>query len=331
MASLSAPQINLNATPSGETLSLSALQDNFSLVPQEPFPITLHNNGTLANIRSLQQLRDNFADKLSSFADRHPKLNFSNDFSKIFDEMLRKESLFSKAQTQIAIVSASLLTIIMALSIAYLCIKHRKMKTLMSSFALHALVPTSEALPIPLPDVSASTMEARRVICYDPRITAILTIISLIGIIVYAHKRCKSRALCRGHKFANSYDIYLFICSELYYVPLRLAQGTGQMANLEISRGLHRSQLVLTKNKIWDALQIRWLDVILTYDGEELKLPRGLVISLWDKFRLRKIMQQPTCSAHVMVKQGVNWFNLEYYTPQIRTPIAPNPALIDLH
>ena len=69
-------------------------------------------------------------------------------------------------------------------------------------------------------------------------------------------------------------------------------------------------KLKLNKHYIWDVLEIDWSKVKVTFNGRVINLPKLITVQLWDKFKVRHMMESQPILFHIMLKQGFNWFTL---------------------
>ena len=66
----------------------------------------------------------------------------------------------------------------------------------------------------------------------------------------------------------------------------------------------------LNKHYIWDIIEIDWSEIKVTFNGKVINLPKSITIKLWDKFKVRYMMESQPILFHLMLKQGFNWFTL---------------------
>ena len=45
--------------------------------------------------------------------------------------------------------------------------------------------------------------------------------------------------------------------------------------------------------------------------GNEIDLPKIIMIKMQDKIIVRRILNKETQNFHIMIKQGITWYNLE--------------------
>ena len=62
---------------------------------------------------------------------------------------------------------------------------------------------------------------------------------------------------------------------------------------------------------MWDTLEINWDKIKLVFNSNEIKLPKLVMIKIQDKIRVRRMMSREMRNFHIMVKQGMTWYNLE--------------------
>ena len=109
---------------------------------------------------------------------------------------------------------SSIISLISTTLIIYLICKHKKIRMLVTSLALHQIK-----------EVSANSRKTNPAECTTlAYIVIILTILSLI-LVTYLHFR-KSR-LCKGHRCSNVVKIMIFISHVQNYVPIKLCKATG--------------------------------------------------------------------------------------------------------
>ena len=126
--------------------------------------------------------------------------------------------------------------------IIYLICKHKKIRTLVASLALHQIR-----------EVSIISRETNPTECTTlAYIGIILTILSLI-LVTYLHFR-KSR-LCKGHRFSNAVKIIIFISDVQNCVQIKLCKATGSIHLFKIIGMLKAEDIKLNINYLWDTLK----------------------------------------------------------------------------
>ena len=94
-------------------------------------------------------------------------------------------------------------------------------------------------------------------------------------------------------------------------------QETSGSSNLfKFTGTLYSEDIKLNKHYLWDTLEINWDKIKLTFNDSEIKLPRLVTIKMQDKIRIRRMMSKDMQNSHVMIKQGITWYNPE---AEIRT------------
>ena len=136
----------------------------------------------------------------------------------------------------------------------------------------------------------------------------ILTVLSMI-IVTFLHYR-KSR-LCRGYKFLNATKIMLFISDVQNYVPIKLCKTSGSAHLFKIKGTLKSGDIKLNRNYLWDTREIDWNRVTITFNDNKIDLPKIVAIKIQDKIEVKRLMNREPLNFHVMIRQGITWFNLE--------------------
>ena len=70
----------------------------------------------------------------------------------------------------------------------------------------------------------------------------------------------------------------------------------------------------LNKNYLWDTLEIDWNEIKLPFNDNVINLPKIITIKMQDKIRVRRMMNRESQNFHIMIKQGMTWYNLETET-----------------
>ena len=64
-------------------------------------------------------------------------------------------------------------------------------------------------------------------------------------------------------------------------------------------------------------LEINWNKVTVTFNDNKIELPKIVTIKILDKIKVRRLMNREPLIFHVMIRQGITWFNLETEIPEI--------------
>ena len=128
----------------------------------------------------------------------------------------------------------------------------------------------------------------------------------MIGLIVFAILQLRRIKLCRGQLFSNVFKIMLFISDIQYYVPVKLCKTAGSIHLFKITGKIMMDKVKLNKHYVWDILEIDWSEVKVTFNGKVIYLPKSITIKIWDKFKIRQMMENQPLLFHLMLKQGFN-------------------------
>ena len=134
------------------------------------------------------------------------------------------------------------------------------------------------------------------------------TIMSM-AIVIFLHYR-KSK-LCRGYRFSNIVKLVLFISDVQHYILIIQCKTSGSLHLFRIKGMLKPGDIKLNKNYLWDTLEINWNGINLSSNGNEIDLPKIIMIKMQDKIRVRRMINRESQNFHIMIKQGITWYNLE--------------------
>ena len=135
-----------------------------------------------------------------------------------------------------------------------------------------------------------------------------LTLLSMAIVILLHYRKSK---FCRGHRFSNVVKIVLSISDIQHYIPINLCKTSGSLHLFKITGTLTSEDIKLNKNYLWDTLEINWDKIKLSFNSNEIKLPKLVTIKIQDNIRIRRMMSREMQNFHMMVKQGMMWYNLE--------------------
>ena len=264
---------------------------------EEPLPIHLnipHYDDSLTNRpRKLKEFLDNYI--------------HSKDDKEIFDLQKRHtthtfspyKNIFLNQIVNIFTFTSSIISIITIMLVTYLFCKHKHSRTIVANLILYKTKEVEAKLTTETNNPECSTLAY---------IGMALTILSM-AIVIFLHYR-KSK-FCRGYRFSNIVKIVLFISDEQNYIPMKLCKTSGSFHLFKIKGMLKPEDIKLNKNYLWDTLEINWNGIKLSFNGNEIDLPKIITIKIRDKIRVRRMINKETQNFHIMIKQGITWYNLE--------------------
>ena len=135
-----------------------------------------------------------------------------------------------------------------------------------------------------------------------------LTILSTATVIFLHYRKSK---FCRGYRFSNIVKIVLFISNDQSYIPIKQFKTSGSIHLFKIKGTLKPGDVKLNRNYLWDTLEINWNGIKLTFNVNKIDLPKIITIKMGDKIRVRRMINQEPLNFHMMIKQGITWYNLE--------------------
>ena len=98
------------------------------------------------------------------------------------------------------------------------------------------------------------------------------------------------------------------------YIPIKLCKTSGSLHLFRIKGTLKPEDIKLNKNYLWDTLVINWNGIKLSFNGNEIDLPKIITVKMQDRIRVRRMMNRESQNFHIMIKQGIEWYNLETET-----------------
>ena len=107
----------------------------------------------------------------------------------------------------------------------------------------------------------------------------------------------------------------LFILDVQNYVPIKLCK-TAESIHL-FKATLKSLDIKLNKNYLWDTLEIDWNGVTVTFNDNEIELAKIVAIKIQDKIKVRRLMNRQPLNFHMIIRQGITWFNLEAEIPEV--------------
>ena len=214
------------------------------------------------------------------------------------------KNFFSNTIVNIFTFTSSMVSMITIILVIYLYGKHKHIRTIIASLILHKAK-----------EVEANTLtKQENTECHTLVYIGItLTLLSMMIVILLHYRRSK---FCRGYRFSNVVKIVLFISDVQHYIPVKLTKTPGSPHLFKLRGTLNSEDIELNKNYLWDTLEINWNKIKLTFNDSEIKLPWLVTIKMQDKIRIRKMMSRDMQNSHVMIKQGITWYNPE---AEIRT------------
>ena len=107
-----------------------------------------------------------------------------------------------------------------------------------------------------------------------------LTILSMATVILQHYKKSK---FCRGHRFSNVVKIILFISDVQHYILIKLCKTSGSPHLFKIKGTLKPEHIKLNKNYLWDMLEVNWNGIELSFNSNEIDLPKIITIKMETK------------------------------------------------
>ena len=84
----------------------------------------------------------------------------------------------------------------------------------------------------------------------------------------------------------------------------------------KIKATLKSRDIKLSKNYLWDTLEIDWNGVTVTFNDNKVELPKIVAIKICNKIKVRRLMNRQLLNFHMLIRQGITWFILEAEIPE---------------
>ena len=277
------------------TESLTLIRDRTHY--EQPIPICLnipHYDNSLTNRPSkLKEFLDNY---IHSTNDKEisdlPKWHTTHIFSPY-------KNFFFNQIVNIFTFTSSIISIITIMLVIYLFCKHKHIRTIVASLILYK----AEEVEVKL--INETNNPECSTLAY---IGMALTVLSMATVIFLHYRKSK---FCRGYRFSNVMKIVLFISDVQNYIPIKLCKTSGSLHLFKIKGMLKPEDIKLNKNYLWDTLEINWNGIKLSFNGNEIDLPKIFMIKMQDKIGVRRMINKESQNFHIMIKQGITWYNLE--------------------
>ena len=103
----------------------------------------------------------------------------------------------------------------------------------------------------------------------------------------------------------------LFISDVQNYIPIKLCKTSGSIHLFKIKGTLKPGDIKLNTNYLWDMLEINWNKIMSTFNDNKIDLPKIVTIKMQGKIRVRRMLNQEPLNFHMMIRQGITWYNVE--------------------
>ena len=215
-------------------------------------------------------------------------------------EEFQMRPIFTRTQNNILLIGCTALVVVILMCIIGIIVKHFRLQTLVTSLGLTSLVPVTKAYIIQKANEHTITempmylakQHAEKVVCSHPTLTAVGSVIAITGLLYGLFKIFKSLSWYRGYKHSRCCTIYFFLYHEDYYTPLQLRKCSGHMSMFTMENKMAMNNLKLTKNYLWDLIEIDWADVKIK-NLEPISLPNKITVPLNHKVKTRNVMSKP--------------------------------------
>ena len=167
----------------------------------------------------------------------------------------------------------AIISVITTMLIVYILCKHTKLRKLVTSLALQHVIATKK--------------EGKDNMCectFQFYIILALSI-AIIGLVLFMILQIRRIKLCRGKLFSNIVKIMLFMSDVQYYILVKLCRTAVSIYFFKITGKLTPDKVKLNKHYICDILEVDWKEIMVTFNGKVINIPKFITVKLWDKFK----------------------------------------------
>ena len=207
-------EIRKRAMKLNDTFPDYPVNKSTSNAPCQPFPVYLNDSKFKGHIDTLKDLSKNF---ITSLKPTKLTPNQTENFKSVIDEYTEDHSRLSIHQTKIILIGSIITIILLVIYTTWLTIKYNKLYQMV--MALSVCISLTEGYECPADDPPPV------VICQDTWFSVLPTAISILAMIFYVYRLCKSQTFCKGHILGKTMTFYLVICQETRYCPIKLSHG----------------------------------------------------------------------------------------------------------
>ena len=239
---------------------------------------------------------------------------------------MHEESFLSNFHCDVLSAVSLGISTVCIIKVAKLSLAYRKTQVLLGSYLLLQNLDNIKGYPIDLdgdeyPIDLEGDGDTDKVICHDPQVSILLSVLSVLGTIFLLAHQCRNGKFCKGYMYSNTFVLKLILSSNIYYVPLKLRSMAGQLHQVNMNTIMRACQLKLHKNFLWDTITVAWNGIQVNYDGEKVDLPSTILVPFKDKIRTCYMFSKGY-GVSIAVCQGANWYDL---TGPIRVPPPGDP------
>ena len=224
---------------------------------EQPFPVYL-------NISHYDISLSNRPGKLKEFIHNYIQSKYNKEIFELQKKHIRytfspyKNFFFNKV-VNIFTFTFSIISIFTITLVIYLFCKHKHIRTIVASLLLHKAKEVEARTPTKIDNSECGTLAY---------IEIALTLLSMATVILLHYRKSK---FCRRHRFSNV-KIVLSISDVQHYIRIRLCKTSRSFHLFKITGTLTSEDIRLNKNYSWDALEINWDKIKLSFNSNENKI-----------------------------------------------------------
>ena len=172
-------------------------------------------------------------------------------------------------------IVATVLSVGLFLLVRLFLLRHFKLWTLVAGLTLTSAPKVVDACQQP----------AMTVVCSNPYLTILATMVTIIATGVWICTHCRHLTWLHGYKYSQACMLYIFLYNSHFYVPLKIKRLTGHMHMYRIENPIAPEKLSFHRHCLWDSYVVNWGSMKLYVNGTPIQLPLSLTVPLRDKIK----------------------------------------------
>ena len=122
--------------------------------------------------------------------------------------------------------------------------------------------------------------------------------------------KAKQVRVCKGYLYSNAFHLILFVSYIYRYVSIWISNVSGYTRLFKVRWALNTDSVIFRKNYIWNTLDIDWSTIKILVNTKEIRLPLIYTIPVIHKYKVKRMMNKPNLSFHIMIRKGNMWILL---------------------
>ena len=157
----------------------------------------------------------------------------------------------------------------------------------------------------PLQKAEANPLPTHTVVCSNPHLTVLATVITTICLLLWLYVHCKHFTWLRGYHYNRTCTLYIFLFNTHLYVLFKIKWLSGHMHMYKLSNAITPDGLSVQKSFLWDIIHFDWQYMHLHMNSQPVTLPTTVIIPLKDHIRAHHMLAKEDIDLQFMIKTGL--------------------------